>query len=100
MIAGDTSQCLRPGVWLDDVYRVERPLASGGFSRVYYAEDIVGAPLAIKEYFPATLARRAADGVSLTVTEGNAQSFQRGLRCFSRKAGRWPACTTRTWCGC
>ena len=39
-------------------YRILRVLAAGGFSFVYLAHDENDAPVAIKEYLPATLALR------------------------------------------
>ena len=39
-------------------YRIVKKLASGGFSFVYLATDETGAPVAIKEYLPSSLARR------------------------------------------
>ncbi|MDR2000212.1 MAG: serine/threonine protein kinase, partial [Zoogloeaceae bacterium] len=42
-----------------DRYRIERQLSLGGFSIVYLAYDEDGAPVAIKEYLPNSLALRA-----------------------------------------
>ena len=53
-------------------YRIERQLSQGGFSIVYLARDDGGKHVAIKEYLPAGLARRAADaaGVAVDLPEG------------------------------
>ena len=40
-------------------YRIVRKIASGGFSMVYLAQDSHGQPVAIKEYLPSSLVRRA-----------------------------------------
>jgi serine/threonine protein kinase len=63
-------------------YRILRVLAHGGFSIVYLAHDENGAPVAIKEYLPATLALRTGERVVPVVPETHAAAFRYGLKCF------------------
>ena len=79
------NQPLRDGAMLDE-YRIERLLASGGFSFVYLARDAAGAPCAIKEYLPATLPMRKAPELPLTVPEAQRTVFRHGLQCFFAEA--------------
>lgn len=63
-------------------YRIVKKLASGGFSFVYLATDATGAPVAIKEYLPSSLARRNPGELVPVVPEENAASFRLGLKYF------------------
>ena len=65
-------------------YRILRVLAAGGFSFVYLAHDENDAPVAIKEYLPATLAlRTGADGPPRAeLAEGERGRFLSGMKCF------------------
>lgn len=63
-------------------YRILRVLSSGGFSFVYIAHDENGAPVAIKEYLPASLALRTEGDVVPAVSETNLQNFRFGMKCF------------------
>lgn len=63
-------------------YRILRVLAHGGFSIVYLAHDENDAPVAIKEYLPATLALRTGEGAVPVVPEAHAAAFRYGLKCF------------------
>ena len=63
-------------------YRILRLLSHGGFSFVYLAHDENEAPVAIKEYLPATLALRTAGGPLPVVPEAHAAAFRYGLKCF------------------
>lgn len=63
-------------------YRIVKKLASGGFSFVYLATDDAGAPVAIKEYLPSSLARREPGALIPVVPEENAASFRLGLKYF------------------
>ena len=63
-------------------YRIVKKLASGGFSFVYLATDDTGAPVAIKEYLPASLARRNPGELIPVVPEENAAAFRLGLKYF------------------
>ena len=84
-MARQANQPLREGTELDE-YRVERLLASGGFSFVYLARDRAGTPYAVKEYLPATLSMRNGAGAALTVPEAHRAVFRRGLQCFFAEA--------------
>ena len=75
------NQPLPEGTQLEN-YRILRVLATGGFSFVYLAHDENDAPVAIKEYLPATLALRTADSPSPVVPEENLATFRYGLKCF------------------
>lgn len=63
-------------------YRIVKKLASGGFSFVYLATDETGAPVAIKEYLPSSLARRNPGELIPVVPEENAAAFRLGLKYF------------------
>ncbi|WP_253699928.1 serine/threonine protein kinase [Cupriavidus pauculus] len=63
-------------------YRIVKKLASGGFSFVYLATDETGAPVAIKEYLPSSLARRSPGELIPVVPDENAASFRLGLKYF------------------
>ncbi|WP_059413036.1 serine/threonine protein kinase [Cupriavidus basilensis] len=63
-------------------YRIVKKLASGGFSFVYLATDETGAPVAIKEYLPSSLARRKPGELIPVVPEESAASFRLGLKYF------------------
>ena len=80
-MSSQANQPLPEGFQLDH-YRVLRVLASGGFSFVYLAHDENETPVAIKEYLPATLALRTADGPAPVVPEENLATFRYGLKCF------------------
>lgn len=67
-------------------YRLTRVLASGGFSLVYLAQDAGGAPVAIKEYLPATLATRTRGSPVPTVPASTAAAYRHGLKCFFEEA--------------
>jgi len=67
-------------------YRVERMLASGGFSLVYLARDGRRAEVAIKEYLPAALATRKRGSTVPTVAESTAAAYRHGLQCFFDEA--------------
>lgn len=63
-------------------YRIVRKIASGGFSTVYLAHDQDGQPVAIKEYLPASLVRRAVGELVPTVNDENLPTYRNGLKCF------------------
>jgi serine/threonine protein kinase len=67
-------------------YRVQRMLASGGFSLVYLAADASGEAVAIKEYLPAALATRKGASPVPTVAESTAAAYRHGLKCFFEEA--------------
>lgn len=66
-------------------YRIERQISSGGFSIVYLA-FIDETPVAIKEYLPQALARRAPDGLHVEPVDAGAAGFSHGLSCFFEEA--------------
>jgi serine/threonine protein kinase len=72
-------------------YRILQVLAIGGFSFVYLAHDENEAPVAIKEYLPATLALRvngsAQPQVGPGVSSEDAARFRAGMKCFFEEAG-------------
>ena len=72
---------LPPGFRLDG-YLVERRISQGGFSIVYLARDDKGEPVAIKEYLPAGLAQRAADGAGVAVEAERQAAFNTGMKWF------------------
>ena len=63
-------------------YRVIKPIASGGFSIVYLANDEQGAPVAIKEYLPSSLALRSAGQIEPQISPDNMHVFRYGMKCF------------------
>jgi hypothetical protein len=69
-------------------YRIVRVLGAGGFGITYLAEHVVMQDqVAIKEFLPVTVARRAADGVSVRpVTAGDNETFAWGLDRFAQEA--------------
>lgn len=72
---------LPPGFRLADC-RIERKLSQGGFSVVYLARDASGGPQAIKEYLPAGMARRGADGAAVEPDPAHQAAFNTGMKCF------------------
>src|SRR6478736_8429790 len=75
------NQPLPEGAQLEN-YRVLRVLATGGFSFVYLAHDENEAPVAIKEYLPATLAVRVNGAAHPNVPEADLAKFRYGMKCF------------------
>jgi len=80
-----TNQPLPEGFQLEN-YRILRVLSSGGFSFVYLAQDEQGAPLALKEYMPASLALRTGSGPALVTPAELRASFGMGMRSFFEEA--------------
>jgi hypothetical protein len=68
-------------------YRILRVLAVGGFSFVYLAHDENEAPVAIKEYLPATLAVRVNGTAHPNIPEEDMAKFRTGMKCFFEEAG-------------
>jgi len=81
----DARQPLAKGLQLGS-YRLERMLASGGFSLVYLAKDARGEAVAIKEYLPAVLATRKGRSPVPTVAASTAAAYRHGLQCFFEEA--------------
>lgn len=63
-------------------YRIVKKIAVGGFSIVYLAQDAEGNEVAIKEYLPAALARRANGQLAPTVTPDQLELYRVGMRFF------------------
>lgn len=84
-MASQANLPLPDGAPLDE-YRVERLLASGGFSFVYLARHPAGGRVAVKEYLPATLPLRTGRVAALAVRDEHRATFQRGLQCFFAEA--------------
>src|SRR5262245_17929918 len=72
---------LQVGARLEN-YRILRVLAAGGFSFVYLAHDENDAPVAIKEYLPATLALRTNGSAQAQLPESERGLFNSGMKCF------------------
>lgn len=74
------------GVLLNNQYRIQHVIGSGGFGITYLAEDIHLRELfAVKEYFPNGSAVRYADN-SLNIHKDDKASFQDGLHYFYNEA--------------
>lgn len=72
---------------LIDEFRILGPLGSGGFANTYLAYDLtLGREVAIKEYFPAGLAIRAATERVQVKSESDEKQFRWGLNRFVREA--------------
>jgi serine/threonine protein kinase len=78
---------LLPGTHLEE-FEVERVLASSGFGIVYLAVDPrTDRRVAVKEYFPLSLAARDADGLRVVLRSAtHAEAFERGRRAFIEEA--------------
>lgn len=63
-------------------YRVLERLSAGGFGIVYRAVDPQGGVVAIKEYLPAALARRAPGERKPEVAPDRLTLYRLGLKCF------------------
>ena len=80
-MASQANQALPDGSQVEK-YRIERTLASGGFSIVYLAHDENDTQVVIKEYLPSTLAVRTDATASPKVVPGDLARFRYGLKCF------------------
>jgi serine/threonine protein kinase len=80
---------LPEGTILQKKYRVLRVLAVGGFSFVYLAHDENEAPVAIKEYLPATLPLRVngARRPQVPDEDQDLARFRVGMKSFVEEAG-------------
>jgi len=63
-------------------YRIVRKVAAGGFGVVYLALDTTGQQVAIKEYLPSSLARRAAGALLPEVAPEKLSLYRLGLKSF------------------
>ena len=80
-------QALAPGVEIDS-YTISRVLGIGGFGVTYQADDeSLQRKVAIKEYFPGSLAVRAEDGRTISARADDGDDFfDYGLRRFLDEA--------------
>ncbi len=88
-MALDDSILLQPGTLLGGQYAVEGVLGRpGGFGITYLARDTrLGVHVAVKEFFPRTLASRGRDGKTLRPnTPDDAEGFAAGRRKFLEEA--------------
>ena len=79
------------GTILNGKYRIERIVGEGGFGITYQATDLlIDETVAIKEYFPSTLASRDTTDELTTeltiITGNNFVSFENGLSKFEKEA--------------
>jgi len=63
-------------------YQINGVLSKGGFSFIYLARDQKGNIVAIKEYLPASLARRTEGDRVEPSSPDNLAGFRQGLKCF------------------
>lgn len=80
---------LKPGTWLSEGrYQIGREENAGGFGIVYRAWDkVLGKLIAIKEYFPASIATRIPDtGDVRSYSEKNLREFESGKQKFLSEA--------------
>jgi serine/threonine protein kinase len=80
-MSSQANQPLPEGFQLEN-YRILKLIASGGFSFVYLAHDENEAPVALKEYLPASLALRGEAGGPPVVPEDKLHIFRYGMKCF------------------
>src|SRR4051812_22676376 len=84
--ARDDSRLLAAGTRLDE-FEIVRPLGIGGFGIVYPALDrSLRRQVALKEFMPAELAARAADGTVGPRSPDRAAQFERMLDAFFSEA--------------
>jgi len=84
--APDDSRLLPAGTRLDE-FEIIRPLGSGGFGIVYLALDrSLLRQVALKEFMPAQLAARGADGTVGPRSPERAEQFERSLESFFNEA--------------
>jgi hypothetical protein len=72
---------LPPGYRLGDYY-IDKQLSQGGFSIVYLAHDEQDMPAAIKEYLPASLARREGEDPLPVIRAEHQWAFHQGMQSF------------------
>ena len=72
---------LLPGKMVDG-YRIVNKIGAGGFGVVYRAISPTGEEVAIKEYLPGALARRAGSSDRIVAAPEKQALYRMGLRCF------------------
>ncbi|MBX2884413.1 MAG: protein kinase [Granulosicoccus sp.] len=86
MDVAERQTILSPGYRLG-CYRIDSFLGQGGFGVTYLAHDtMLDAPVAIKEYMPESLARRASDDSVQPRSSQAVDDFQWGLNSFIKEA--------------
>ncbi len=73
------------GTILED-YEIVDIIGWGGFGIVYLANDNLGRKVAIKEYMPASLAKRSNGPTVVVISKKYEETFQAGLRSFVNEA--------------
>jgi serine/threonine protein kinase len=83
----DSRLTLPPNTVLDNSYRIERVVGSGGFGITYEAEDLkLGTRIAIKEYYPFDFGDRDATMSVRPKSDRHAKTFQWGRSNFLDEA--------------
>ncbi len=83
---GKYPSALRPSALLNGRYVLGRVMGQGGFGITYAAQDLkTGERVAVKEYFPAYMASREADG-SISAFSNQAANFEHGKERFLEEA--------------
>ncbi len=78
---------LKPGSILNGRYIIGRVLGQGGFGITYVAQDVqTDGRVAIKEYFPETMATRTGTHSVAAFTGQRAENFTYGMQCFLSEA--------------
>ncbi len=78
---------LKPGSILNGRYIIGRVLGQGGFGITYVAQDDqTGDRVAIKEFFPETMATRTGTHSVAAFTGQRAENFTYGMQCFLSEA--------------
>lgn len=72
---------LLPGKMVDG-YRIVNKIGAGGFGVVYRAISPTGKEVAIKEYLPGALARRAGSSDRIVAAPEKQALYRMGMRCF------------------
>ena len=72
---------LAPGKWVGG-YRIVQKIGAGGFGIVYRAVSPTGQEVALKEYLPAALARRAHGDAPVVVERSKRALYRIGFRSF------------------
>lgn len=84
---GKYPMALPAGTVLDGRYILGRTLGQGGFGITYVAKDHkTGNLVAVKEYFPETLATRTTDRTVSAFTDRREENFLYGKECFLKEA--------------